>query len=226
MPIVRHCYFEAKNTTIMNRREILRYAALATGAAVSAPLASAFLTSCESDAAVATPEVVAAEPYSPTFFNQEQYDYITKFADTIIPRTDTPGASDVGVPETIDRMVGAVYSEEAQEETKAGLNKLMAKMDADNAASQGFKGLDEGAMLIYLQDQDLHYKNPETDWETLGEEEMTLRDTYFALKQATIAYYFGSEEVATNQLAYLPIPGEYIPCGDLEELTGGVAWAI
>lgn len=209
----------------MNRREILRYAALATGAAVSAPLASAFLTSCESDAVTAA-EVVTAEPYKPTFFSQEQYDYITKFADTVIPPTDTPGASDVGVPETIDRMVGAVYTDEAQAETKAGINKLMAKMDADNAATQGFKGLDEKATLMYLQDQDLYYKNPETDWKAMGEEEMVLRDTYFALKQATIAYYFGSEEVATNQLAYLSVPGEYIPCGDLEELTGGVAWAI
>lgn len=206
----------------MNRREILRYAALATGAVVSAPLASAFLTSCESD----VKSVVAEIAYKPTFFSQEQYDYITKFADTIIPRTDTPGASDVGVPEMIDKMVGNVYSEEAQAETKAGINKLMAKMDADNAATEGFKNLDENGTLTYLQEQDLHYKNPETDWDAMGEEEMTFRDTYFSLKQATIAYYFGSEEVATNQLAYLPVPGEYIPCGDLEELTGGVAWAI
>lgn len=206
----------------MNRREILRYAALATGAAISAPLASAFLTGCASDAEAVATKVA----YTPTFFNADQYEYITKFVDTVIPRTDTPSASDVGVPEMIDRIVGSVYSEEAAAEAKAGVNQLMAKMDADNAANQGFRNLNEEAMLIYLQDQDLHYKNPETEWETMGEEEMTLRETYFALKQAAIAYYFGSEEVATNQLAYLPVPGEYVPCGDLEELTGGVAWAI
>lgn len=206
----------------MNRREILRYAALATGAAVSAPLASAFLTSCESNTTASVP----VEPYKPTFFSQPQYDYITKVADTIIPRTETPGASDVGVPATIDQMVDAVYSKEAQVETKAGLDLLMAKMEADNADKGGFMQLDDAATLQYLQEQDAYYKNPETDWEALGEETMALRDAYFALKQATIAYYFGSEEVATNQLAYLPIPGQYIACGSLEELSGGVAWAL
>lgn len=206
----------------MKRREILRYAALATGAAVSAPLASAFLMGCERDAAVAAGEAT----YAPSFFSADEYEFITKFADTVIPRTDTPGASDVGVPEMIDKIVGNVYSEEAQAETKAGLGLLMAKFDAENAATQGFKGMDDKAMLMYLQDQDLHYKNPETDWQSMGEEEMGIRSTFFALKQATISYYFGSEEVATNQLAYLPVPGEYVPCGDLQELTGGVAWAI
>ena len=204
----------------MNRREILRYAALATGAAVSAPLASAYLMGCERD-----PAVVAGETaYAPQFFSAEQYEFITKFADTVIPRTDTPGASDVGVPEMIDKMIHAVYAEEAQAEAKAGLGLLMAKMNADHP--EGFVKLDDAAMLAYLQEQDAYYKNPETDWEALGEEEMARQGTYFALKQATISYYFGSEEVATNQLAYLPVPGEYVPCGDLQELTGGVAWAI
>lgn len=195
---------------------------MATGAAVSAPFASAFLTGCKRDAEVVSGELT----YEPTFFNAEEYEFITKFADTVIPRTDTPGASDVGVPEMIDKMIGQVYSEDARQAAREGLGKLMAKMDADNAATQGFRALDGEAMLVYLQDQDLHYKNPETDWETMGEEEMTLREAYFALKQATVAYYFGSEEVATTQLAYLPVPGEYVPCGDLQELTGGVAWAL
>lgn len=206
----------------MNRREILRYAALATGAAVSAPFASAFLTGCKRDA-----EVVAGKiSYEPRFFSADEYEFVTKFADTIIPRTDTPGASDVGVPEMIDKIIADVYATEDQEELREGLKKMMAKMDADNAAHGKFVQANEETMLLYLQDQDLHYKNVETDWEAAGIEAETMRDAYFSLKQAVIANYFGSEEVATTQLAYLPVPGEYIPCGDLEELTGGVAWAI
>lgn len=206
----------------MNRREILRYAALATGAAVSAPFASAFLTGCKRDV-----EVVAGKiAYEPRFFNADEYEFITKFADTIIPRTDTPGASDVGVPEIIDKIVADVYKEEDQVLLKENLGKMMAKMDADNAAHGKFVLANDETLLMYLQDQDAQYKNEETDWIAAGEEAEAMRETYFGLKQAVIANYFGSEEVATTQLAYLPVPGEYIPCGDLEELTGGVAWAI
>ena len=38
--------------------------------------------------------------------------------------------------------------------------------------------------------------------------------------------YKSSEYVGEEVLAYLPIPGEYIGCGDLETLTGGKAWSI
>ena len=37
--------------------------------------------------------------------------------------------------------------------------------------------------------------------------------------------YKSSEYVGENVLAYLPVPGEYIACDDLDTLTGGVAWA-
>jgi len=204
----------------MNRREILRYAAYATGVAVSAPFASAFLMGCERDAAVATGQVA----YVPKFFSSDEYAFITKVADVIIPRTDTPGASDVGVPEVIDMMIGEVYAEPAQQEAKAGLMALMTKINGDHEG--GFIALDDAASLAYLQEMDATYKNPDTNWQEATEEEQILRGTYFSLKQAVIANYFGSEEVATKQLAYDPIPGGYVPCGDLQELSGGKAWAI
>lgn len=204
----------------MNRREILRYAAYATGAAISAPLASAFLLGCKRDAAVEA-GIVA---YEPTFFNAEEYQFITTLADTIIPRTDTPGASDVGVPEMIDKIVAQVYGAEAQAESRAGLQALMSRLNEKNPEG-GFVAMEDAARLSFLQDEDAYFKNPDTDWEALGEEAQAVRDAYFSLKQATISYYFGSEAVATTQLAHMPVPGEYIACGDLQELTGGKAWS-
>ncbi len=205
----------------MKRRDILRYTAYFTGVAVSGPVASALLTGCKRDEAVAAGEAV----YEPGFFTAEEYEYITKFADTIIPRTDTPGAVDVGAPEVVDKMVGEVYSEEARDKFRTGLAALMAKMDADNTTG-GFRALDSEKSLIYLQDQDLHYKNPDTDWDTLPDTEATARGAYFDLKSQIVGAWFNSEPIGTEVLAYLPVPGEYIPCGDLEELTGGRAWAI
>lgn len=40
--------------------------------------------------------------YKPKFFTALEYAALTKLVDLIIPRTDTPGASDAGVPRIID----------------------------------------------------------------------------------------------------------------------------
>lgn len=212
----------------MNRREILRYATYATGFAVSAPIASAFFTSCKSD-----PEIKDIA-YAPAFFTAAEYAYISKMADTMLPADDTPGAVDVGVPQMIDKMIGEVYDTENQAKARKGLTLLMAKMDADNPG--GFSAMENDKALVYLQDQDLHYKTFKSEVTMSGEDvpteqaveadEASAKDAYFSLKSMIISSYFNTEEVATTMLAYNPVPGEYIPCGDLQELTGGKAWAI
>lgn len=212
----------------MNRREILRYTAYATGAALSAPLASALLTGCKADAEMLAPT------FKPSFFSEAEYAYIRKVADTMLPKTDTPGAVEVGVPQMIDKTVGAVYGKEDQEKTRKGLQALMKKMDADNPG--GFGEMETDKALVYLQDQDAHYKQAKAEVTMSGEdvpqEEMvesdapSAKNAYFSLKSMIIGMYCQTEEVATTMLVYDPVPGEYIPCGDLQELTGGKAWAL
>ncbi|MEL7159857.1 MAG: gluconate 2-dehydrogenase subunit 3 family protein [Bacteroidota bacterium] len=212
----------------MKRRELLRYTAYATGFALSAPVASALLTGCKAE-----PEMLEAG-FQPSFFSDAEYEYIAKMADAMLPSDGTPGALDVGVPQTIDKMVGEVFSEEDRQKARKGLQLLMKKMDADNPG--GFSKLETDKALMYLQDQDLHYKNFKAEVTMSGEdvpqeemvesEEASAKDAYFQLKSMIIGNYFNSEEVATTMLAYNPVPGEYIPCGDLQELTGGKAWAI
>jgi hypothetical protein len=212
----------------MNRREILRYTAYATGFAISAPLASVLLTGCTPDAEMLAPG------FKPGFFSEAEYEFISKFADTMLPKTDTPGAVEVGVPQMIDKVVGEVYSKEDGDKTRMGLQALMKKMDGDNPG--GFSKLDGDKALAYLQDQDMLYKKGKVETTMSGEdvptEEMaqeaaaTAKSAYFTLKSSVIGMYMQTEEVATTMLAYDPVPGEYIPCGDLQELTGGKAWAI
>lgn len=212
----------------MNRREILRYSAYAAGFAVSAPIASAFFTSCKSDPAITD------VGYQPTFFTDAEYQYISKVADAMLPSDGTPGALDVGVPQMIDKMIGEVYNEENQQKARESLGLLMKRMDADNPG--GFAALAADKALMYLQDQDLHYKSTKAEVTMSGEDvpteevvesdEVDAKSAYFNLKSMIISSYFNTEEVATTLLAYDPVPGEYIPCGDLQELTGGKVWAI
>ena len=205
----------------MKRRDLLRYTAYITGAAVSAPVASALLAGCKRDEAVAAGEAT----YRPAFFNDEEYNFISRFADTMIPKTDTPGALDVGVPEIVDKMVGEVYSEENRENFRTGLKALMDRMENPEDGA-GFSARETDEALVYLQDQDLHYKNPDTEWDSLPEVEGNARDVYFDLKSQVVGAWFNSQPIGTEVLVYDPVPGEYIPCGDLQELTGGKAWAI
>ena len=211
----------------MNRRQALRYSAYA---ALSAPFASAILAGCKAE-----PEMLEAG-FEPVFFSNDEYSYVTRLADTMLPKTDTPGAVEVGVPQMIDKTIGEVYDPEGQEKFRAGLKALMGKMDADNPG--GFAKLEQDAALIYLQDQDLFYKENPTTTTMSGEDvptenytaeaEGNARSAYFGLKSMIIGNYFNTPEVAMESglLVYQPVPGEYIPCGDLEELTGGRAWAI
>ena len=205
----------------MNRRELLRYTAYLTGMAVSAPVASALLAGCKRDEAVAAGDAV----YAPEFFNDDEYTFITKLSDTMIPTTDTPGAVDVGVPEMVDKMVGQVYDEEARGKFRDGLKELMRRMNGDEE-NPGFAALEGDESLVYLQDQDMHYKDSDTDWDSQPEVEGNARNVYFDLKSQIVGAWINSEPIGTEVLAYLPVPGEYIPCGDLQELTGGKAWAI
>ena len=205
----------------MNRRELLRYTAYFTGMAVSAPVASALLAGCKRDEAVAAGDAV----YAPEFFNDDEYTFITKLSDTMIPTTDTPGAVDVGVPEMVDKMVGQVYDKEARGKFRDGLKELMRRMNGDEE-NPGFAALEGDESLVYLQDQDMHYKDSDTDWDSQPEVEGNARNVYFDLKSQIVGAWINSEPIGTEVLAYLPVPGEYIPCGDLQELTGGKAWAI
>ena len=47
-----------------------------------------------------------------------------------------------------------------------------------------------------------------------------------SIRDMTIMGYKTTEFIGENVLAYQPIPGEYISCGDLDELTGGMAYSI
>jgi gluconate 2-dehydrogenase gamma chain len=77
-------------------------------------------------AALAAPAAQA----EPSFLTGPELAFLTALADTIIPRTDTPGASDAGVPAAIDRRLAA--SPQLVERFRAGRKAL------DDAAQAQF----------------------------------------------------------------------------------------
>ncbi len=180
----------------MKRRDILKYTAFATGAAISAPLLSSLLVGCQSEVATnSTVEGLA-------FFNSAEFELVKKIADIILPKTDSPSATEVGVHNMIDHMVGNVYSEKERTNYKTGFAAL----------TKTLTGNDLLATITQLNIKD----------ETLPE---AARKGFTNLKQQTIAYYLSSKEIGMNYLSYLPVPGEYEACITVEE-AGGKAWTM
>ena len=138
----------------MNRREWLKcFSVLAMGA-VAAP---SLLATFDAHAAAQRPG------YAPKFFNAPQNQLVTSVVDIILPRSDTPGAVDAGVPAFIDQMFTSVYTHEEQQRYLASLAAF------DRAGGKPYLQLDEKqrkALVSKLHEQAL--SEPAGQHEGLG----------------------------------------------------------
>lgn len=181
----------------MNRREVLKRTAYLTGAALSAPLISAILSGCNVE------ETANATDYQPQFFQNEDFSRLTELVDLILPKTESPSASEVGVHHLIDRFVAEIYLPENQKAYQEGFSALKAHLTGVANPLATLKQLE----------------SPETraDAETVA--------AYRELKQQTLAFYLSTETIAKTYLSYLPVPGAYQACIDLADVDGK-AWAL
>jgi hypothetical protein len=173
----------------MSRRDAIRRAVLLAGVTVS-PRWLAF-------AEQARP--VAAR----TYFTAEQGALVRAIADRILPRTDTPGAADVGVPAFIDLLYGEFLIEDERQLLARGLDSVEAAAKSAHAASFA-------SLPAERQDEVLR---------GIARAEEGRDPGFFALiRTATITGYFTSEEVGRNVLHYDPVPGRYDACVPIDEV--------
>lgn len=193
----------------MDRREALRRTALLMGGALSAPAIMGVLNGC-----TAKPTI----DWKPEFLSNDQGILISQIAEIIIPKTDTPGAKDVGVPAFIDSMLKDVYSKEEQQRYLDGLKSFDEQAKAQYGES--FIELDE-------EDQDAFVRKVHNE---AIEASRTIdpkppRPFILMTKELTMLGFFTSEAGATQVLQYLPVPGAYKGCVPLSEAGNGKTWA-
>lgn len=135
----------------IGRRSALRRLTLALGSIATAPLASGLLAGCR------TPGDLDA--YAFEMLNADQQKTLAALVDQIIPATDTPGASDVGVPQFIDQMLADWYAPDERDAFLAGLTEL------DQRAGGSFAGLDDDARaaLVTALDREEYASAPDDD---------------------------------------------------------------
>ncbi|HRJ28540.1 MAG TPA: gluconate 2-dehydrogenase subunit 3 family protein [Cyclobacteriaceae bacterium] len=180
----------------MNRREVIKRTALLMGGVVSAPAIMGILKGCQAKPGI---------DWTPEFFTADQAYVITEVAEIIIPKTDTPGAKEAGVPSFIEQMIFKAYKEADRE-------KFITALD-DFTATSGFLKLNGEKQKAYVLEA--HQK--------AIEEKPEQRPFVMMMKELTMLGFFTSKPGATEVLRYEAVPGYYNGCMPLSEV--GKTWA-
>jgi gluconate 2-dehydrogenase gamma chain len=160
---------------MLDRRELLRRALfLVGGTAAATPL-----------------ELFADSSPQARFFDAAQYSLLEAVTDIIIPRTDTPGAIDAGVPASFDALIKNWASRERQEQFRA----LLKEMD--------YAAREHGSGLLALERTRRAEVMVAFDKSRIGDR------VYRKFKELVLTLYYLSEVGATQELRYEHVPGRW-----------------
>ena len=199
----------------MNRRNALKNIGFAAGFAIATPTIFSLLQSCTS----------GAKTWTPVFVTEEQKTVLTRITDIILPKTEElPSASEINVPQFLDKFMAEVLDAEEKAETTETFNRIIGLLKPNTETNitdltdEDYKTLLDKYMRI--KDEIDEEREADPTAETITNSEFLNQ-----VKWLTINAYKNSEEIGENVLIYDPIPGMYY-CGDLQELTGGKSYSL
>lgn len=197
--------------TTISRREILQRVAYMMGGAISAPAILGVLQGC-----------AASARSKPVFLTERQVDTVTEIAEIIIPRTDTPGAKDVGVPAFIDLMLQQTYDAEDRARFIAGWNEFEARAEVDYKRTfLKLEPADRVALVQRVHDEALAAERARPPQLMVR----VRRPFILMMKELTLLGFFCSEVGVRQIQQYDPVPGAYHGCVPLAQAGNGKAWA-
>lgn len=183
----------------MNRREAIKRAMLVLGVAISPSLIRGVMAETETPVAGRT---------SRDRLTGSQHATIAAAVERILPRTDTPGATDVGVTDFIEVMYSGYLDDAEKKRLIHGLSRLDGLSVA--AHRSPFAKIESGQQDAVLRGL---AESPER------EDALCFQQ----LRELTVLGFFTSRTVGTTLLKYDPIPGRYEGCIPLSA-TGNAAW--
>ncbi len=190
----------------MDRREVLRM--LATGAALQLAPHKMLVVMREARA-------LLANSAAPRALNAHQYATVKQMAEMILPATETPGASDVGVGDFIDLILTEWNDEGERARFIAGLDdvdarskKLFGNNFVDGSAIQ------RSEILVAFGEKMAEDIERFRD-HAVADAESPDASFYSTLRRLTLTAYYTSEAGATQELHFEIIPGDYNGCETL-----------
>jgi gluconate 2-dehydrogenase gamma chain len=197
----------------MNRRELLQRVAYLMCGAISAPAVLGVLGGC-----TAKKEAT----WQPVFLSKEQGAVVADVVEIIIPRTDTPGAKDAGVPAFIDVMLKDVYEEEDRQRYLSGLKAFDdAARTAHGKAFVELAGPQQTELVRKFHDEALA-----TELASDTRPSYLQRPFILMTKELALLGFFTSEPGATQVLQYASVPGAFQGCVPLAQAGNGKSWAL
>ncbi|MDG2421438.1 MAG: gluconate 2-dehydrogenase subunit 3 family protein [Gammaproteobacteria bacterium] len=166
------------------RREILQGLIVSIGG-------SSLLTACDGFAKIAP--TVDGEL---RFYSSEEIELVTKISDLIIPRTDTPGASDVNVSGFLDGLMAEWANAETRENHHRDIKRIGGQL------GDSFRELDE---------QDAKNKLANLDTRAYAADRPDEYSAYRSLKGLITQAYFASEEGRLLEQQWVAVPGRWNP---------------
>ena len=170
----------------MNRRDLLKKGVYGlAGVSLSSTLIST-LQSCTS-----------IEKYSPHYFSKTEFSLLSNIVDFLIPKTETPGALEMKVPQFIDIIISETYNNESKNNFSNKLKLLIEDFKSNN---------------IDLSDYNSMKSKFVNDFNNKIHQEI-----YNQIRDLTVWGFKTSKEIALNVLNYNPIPGYQLGCVDIDK---------
>ena len=215
----------------MDRRKALKNMGLAMGYTVATPTLISIMQSCKGETVM---------EWTPDFFSKDQGVILTELIDIILPKTDTPSASEVQVNLFIDRFMNEVAEKEQQDFMKMTMSRFLEKAakaaGKEKAVDLSAEELEKTIAGVLKVSKEEEKKNEElieaytmaikNGKEAILDDNVASHAFANNLRGMTIWGYKTSEYIGEKVLAYLPLPGQYVACGDVQELSGGKAWSL
>lgn len=158
-------------------------------------------------------------------FSEIDVAFLDEVAETILPRTKTPGAKDAKVGHFMTIMVNDCYTRRDQEIFYSGikeLNEAAKKMSGDN-----FMEMNPAQRIYLLEPIDNTAKERQkerAESEGMAVPGAKIETHYFTMmKQLTLLGFFTSKIGANEALRFVAIPGRYDSCVPYK--NGDAAWA-
>ncbi|MFH6603892.1 gluconate 2-dehydrogenase subunit 3 family protein [Maribacter algicola] len=182
------------NSDKINRRKALEKTSLLLGGVLTTSIWTGVLHGC------GAPKEL---DWSPKFMTNEEAMLTEMLVDVLIPRTETPGASDAMAHRFIDEMLHGYFDPSEQKTVRNGLKELQ---------ETGFSDLSHAERIEVLQDLS----------DKAGQESET--SFFQIMRSMTLLGYFTSEAGATQALTHDPVPGTYEGCIPIQKY-GGKCWS-
>jgi len=170
----------------MNRRDLLKKGVYGlAGVSLSSTLIST-LQSCTS-----------IEKYSPHYFSKTEFSLLFNIVDFLIPKTETPGALEMKVPQFIDIIISETYNNESKNNFSNKLKLLIEDFKSNNIDLSDYNSMKSKFV------NDFNNK--------------THQEIYNQIRDLTVWGFKTSKEIALNVLKYNPIPGYQLGCVDIDK---------